>query len=31
VGHRFVLCGRVVIVGVVNRNQVLRHDLSILL
>src|ERR1700693_4241093 len=24
--HRFVLCGRVVVVGVVNSNQILRHD-----
>jgi hypothetical protein len=30
-GHRFVLCGRVVVVGVVNSNQILRHDFSILL
>jgi hypothetical protein len=29
-GHRFVLCGRVVVVGVVNSNQILRHDFSIL-
>jgi hypothetical protein len=28
-GHRFVLCdGRIVVVGVVNSNQVLRHDFS---
>src|SRR5262245_19159982 len=26
--HRFVLDGRVVVVGVVNSNQVLRHDYS---
>jgi hypothetical protein len=25
---RFALCGRVVVVGVVNRNQILRHDFS---
>src|ERR1700685_1071703 len=29
-GHRFVLCRRVVVVGVVNSNQILRHDFSIL-
>src|SRR6266851_5220411 len=29
--HRFGLDGRVVIVGVVNSNQILRHDFSILL
>src|SRR5260370_1004168 len=27
-GHRFGLCGRVVVVGVVNSNQILRHDFS---
>src|SRR5262249_38039458 len=30
-GHRFVLCGRVVVVEVVNSNQILCHDFSILL
>src|ERR1700676_4083607 len=30
-GHRFVLGGRVVVVGVVNSNQILSHDFSILL
>jgi hypothetical protein len=25
---RFALCGRVVVAGVVNRNQILRHDFS---
>jgi hypothetical protein len=26
--HRFVLAGRVIVVGVVNRNQILSHDFS---
>ena len=30
-GHRFVLCGRVVGVGVANSNQILRHDFSFIL
>jgi hypothetical protein len=29
--HRFALAGRVIVVGVVNSNQILRHDFSILL
>ena len=27
--HRFALAGRVIVVGVVNRNQILRHDFSL--
>src|SRR6516225_8721807 len=27
-GHRFVLCGWVVVVGMVNSNRILRHDVS---
>lgn len=30
-GYRFGLCGRVVVVGVVNSDQMLRHDFSVLL
>jgi predicted deacylase len=26
--HRFALCGRVIVVGVVNSNQILRHVVS---